>query len=781
MPRRSWEVGSRSLRRRQGRVAAGAGEATVNGSAIDQTQTVAALTRIFDVTGASRPISVDFTVASGDALDMFTSTVEAALSDENHPSWTEARATSGVNTIETIVNKRVVGIRVRRTAGSGSSSVRVYAPLRGSGYNPMYDPSYDAPFADATDVQRFFRQAGFGEFPGEVTAVVSSGDTAGEVFETWFEGAFNYFPGSFPVLAQQGSGAGDNTLRRSLAASWHHRSLVRRTGPDTLRGRLLAAFNKLCAVGPILSEQTSRAWEGTQNSLMGLLDGTLKDYVDWLAYARYPQWFLDNIGNRGRNAGGTLDVEPNQNFVREKLQLFTLGQWQLNLDGTFVLDSSGLRVPAYGYLDVLNMARLYSGMELSGGTQFQDATLNTLIVNPTFHYRGQGPVTMPTPGITRAAYGGSPPLGTKFVPDSTTVYGNIARVCEWIFNNDTFLVYFAKHFIHELVTENPTPQYVRRVVAALLNDGTGVRGSFKAMIRAVLLDTEARGTAASKNALTFGRALDMHLSVSAAWRNAEQVNLAERGYVFTANCTNGSTTMTGLKAALDPLRTNGTAAAYSVTGTGIPGGATVRWDTDTTAILSAAFTGTTGAVSITANRIPAPQLFEHIEATTGLDTNVANNGAGRLPAEWGYPPSVFAEYPFDAEGSPGYLARASRLWTAGGVLAVWQTMIRGSGLHSDEVTTTNGFVPRRPGVWDMTYMCASSPTNATLVDRAVAVQLAGRTLPSAARLKIVEALDQIMVDRAADFGAPDSQVKLERRAALAIGLVNMMPQAMEQV
>jgi hypothetical protein len=753
------------------------GPATADGDAIDSTLTATTDGVIWDIEEVARPVVVEKN-PGGNIVRISTTENVNALLDADDADWSTLRE-DGLNTYETITSRDVVGLQARVISGAGTSTVRVYARQTGPGYNPVFDPAYDVAFADTTDVQRFFRQAGFGEFPGEVDTVVSSGDTAGEVFDAWYDGTFNYLPGSFPVLAQQGAGAGDNTLRRSLAAGWLHRSLVTRSGSDTLRFRILAAFNKLCAVGPILAEQTSRAWEGTQNSLLGLLDGTLKDYVDWLAYARYPQWFLDNILNRARNLANTADIEPNQNFVREKLQLFTLGQWQLNLDGTFKYDSNGNRIPAYEYLDVLNMARLYSGFELSGGTQFQDATANTLICNPSFHYRGA--VDMPTAGITRAAYLSNPSLGTKFVADETTVYGNIARVCEWIVNNDTFLVYIAKNFIHELVTENPTPQYVRRVVAALLNDGTGTRGSFKAMFRAILLDPEARGTAASKNALTYGRALDMHLAVSAAWRTGEQVLLAERNYVFTANFTNGSTAVTALKAALDPLRTNGTAFAYNVTGTGIPAAATIRWETDTTATLSAAFTGTTGAVTVTANRIPAPNMFEHIEATTGLDSNVSRNGVGRLPNEWGFPPTVFAEYPFDAEAAPGYLARAARIWTTDGVLAQWQTMVRASGLHSDAVTTTNGFVPRRTGIWDMTYMCAGTPTNAQLIDRAITVILAGRTLPAAARTTLIGALDQIMLDRAADYGVTDSQVKLERRGALAIGLVNMMPQAMEQI
>ncbi|MBY0438773.1 MAG: hypothetical protein K2W80_11315, partial [Burkholderiales bacterium] len=167
---------------RRGRGATGTGSATTNGNSIDQTQPVAGVTRIFDVAGVSRPISVVFTIGLGDSLNMHTTTDPAGLTNENHASWTEARATSGASTIETVSDRRVVGIRVRRTAGTGSSSVRVFAPERGPGYNPTYNPTYNPAYdvspLGVADTRRFLTQATMGPTVADV-------DNFSGTFGTW--------------------------------------------------------------------------------------------------------------------------------------------------------------------------------------------------------------------------------------------------------------------------------------------------------------------------------------------------------------------------------------------------------------------------------------------------------------------------------------------------------------------------------------------------------------------------------------------------------------------
>jgi uncharacterized protein (DUF1800 family) len=56
--------------------------------------------------------------------------------------------------------------------------------------------------------------------------------------------------------------------------------------------------------------------------------------------------------------------------------------------------------------------------------------------------------------------------------------------------------FWSRQLIQRLVTSNPSPDYVRRVARVFADDGSGRRGHLGAVIRAVLLDDEARGPAA---------------------------------------------------------------------------------------------------------------------------------------------------------------------------------------------------------------------------------------------------------------------------------------------
>jgi hypothetical protein len=62
--------------------------------------------------------------------------------------------------------------------------------------------------------------------------------------------------------------------------------------------------------------------------------------------------------------------------------------------------------------------------------------------------------------------------------------------------------FVSKQLIQRLVTGNPSPAYVGRVAAVFNNNGSGVRGDLAAVVRAILLDTEARGGV--KTAADFG-------------------------------------------------------------------------------------------------------------------------------------------------------------------------------------------------------------------------------------------------------------------------------------
>ena len=715
-----------------------------------------------------------------------------------------------------------------------------------------YDPNMNPSFEDLSDVQRFFRQAGFGAAPGEAESILSSGIGAGALFESWFNDWTNnvdrqYLPWGYPGYpltspSHKGGFARDNSGTLAIKQIWgQHRSIISRSRPGVLRARLAAALGKMCSLNGSINEYTSRTWLATLNSYFDLFDGSYRDYVLFLADNRYLQDSLDNVANWGRL--NNVDREPNQNFVREMLQLYTLGQFKLNTDGTFQLDQNGNKIQTYVYQDVLNMARLFNAFyyqktDGSLGDGYSTQTENRLTIRDAANLHYRGAVNMPTAGITRAAYGGAPPLGTKWQLGNN-IYGKITEVCNWIENQDTSLVYMAKNFIHELVTENPSRDYVERVVTAMQNDGTGARGSLKHMIKAILLDEEARGSVSKKNAKTFGRALDYQLSVSAAFRSAGHVETPQ-SLTFNATFTAGNKNIVVAEADLNKIRAGQSPGFYyedwqffmsnhyisdvtpnntTLSGYVVPQGtlqtdndrrpaATIQRYSSTVARITLEgsprqyyipnFSGTL-QLTINLNSQNDVGLIRSLNEVYDFQTGSTIPGIQNVPVVWGKPSSVFSDYPFDAEGSPGYLARAARLWASDAIIAMWNSTVYMSQYHvasaaqiaapraTPNVWGEDGFDALGEGLWEIDHILidepgqpGTPPTFETMIRRAADAQLAGRSLPAAAVTKLAQALQLLTFNNRMQNHATDI-LHRRRIAAHAVSLINLMPQAMEQV
>ena len=67
--------------------------------------------------------------------------------------------------------------------------------------------------------------------------------------------------------------------------------------------------------------------------------------------------FLSMLGNDKGNA----TTDPDENYAREVMQLFTIGLYQFNDDGTEKLDSTGQPIPTYSNTDVMGLAKVFTG------------------------------------------------------------------------------------------------------------------------------------------------------------------------------------------------------------------------------------------------------------------------------------------------------------------------------------------------------------------------------------------------------------------------------------
>jgi len=208
-------------------------------------------------------------------------------------------------------------------------------------------------------------------------------------------------------------------------------------------------------------------------------------------------YYLNTKGNLKEDpAKGRL---PDENYAREVMQLFSIGLYQLNLDGTPKTDAQGNRIESYSQADVTNLARVFTGydVDLSQNVNTFDAVLNRNIPNTT-------PARLPMVlNASRHSTLAATFLGVT-IPANTPGAAELATALDTLANHPNVGPFFGRQMIQRLVTSNPSPAYVARVAAAFNNNGAGVRGDLKAVWSAILLDDEARSPAGLTQA-SFGR------------------------------------------------------------------------------------------------------------------------------------------------------------------------------------------------------------------------------------------------------------------------------------
>ena len=214
-----------------------------------------------------------------------------------------------------------------------------------------------------------------------------------------------------------------------------------------------------------------------------------------------------------------LQTQPDENYAREVLQLFSIGTVMLNLDGSVKLDNGGKAIPTYDEDTVKGFAKALSGWTFAGQDQTKpwrwlypdiwdsDPAIRTqkacaAWVAPmepwTANYRSADntrDITGPAhdTGAKQLLIYPNAPFST--LPPNQTAQADLENAIDNVFNHPNLGPFLSKQLIKRLVTSNPSPSYVARVATVFNNNGSGVRGDLKAVVRAILLDDEARNLA----------------------------------------------------------------------------------------------------------------------------------------------------------------------------------------------------------------------------------------------------------------------------------------------
>jgi uncharacterized protein (DUF1800 family) len=335
----------------------------------------------------------------------------------------------------------------------------------------------------ADEAARFLMQSSFGPTETEIARVQALGYTG------WIDEQFA-LPQSLHLPYVQ---ANYNVLLFGANFAFVQDSFWQQAipAPDQLRQRVKYALSQIVVVS---------AESGT---IANVSDG-LASYVDLLgqhAFGNY-RTLLEAVATspimgiylshlRNQKADPLTGRVPDENFAREVMQLFSIGLTEINLDGTPKL-VNGQPVETYTNTDITGLARVFTGWSWAAqdtsnasfngsGTAYADRVLRPMQPYPQFHETG----TKTFLNVT--------------IPASTSAQASLTIALDTLFNHPNLCPFIGRQLIQRLVTSNPSPAYIGRVSAACANNGTGVRGDMKAIVRAILLDDEARNAAGLTN------------------------------------------------------------------------------------------------------------------------------------------------------------------------------------------------------------------------------------------------------------------------------------------
>ncbi|MFY9550770.1 MAG: DUF1800 family protein, partial [Thermoanaerobaculia bacterium] len=378
---------------------------------------------------------------------------------------------------------------------------------------------------------RFLEQATWGPKDQEISDLASTG------YLTWLASQFSAVPSSYPALPlvpdNEPAGCDVYCHRDNYTSYPNHVQFFKNAlyQPDQLRQRVFFALHKLDVVSTNAITRPSQV-SPYLNFLAANALGNYRNILNGITLNPAMGSFL--------NMSTSTKTNPNENYAREVMQLFSIGTELLNQDGSTQNDAiSGLPLPTYdqGVIDQLKL--VFTGwyipqvsVVLLGVTDNTGDFLNPMPV----HLNGGGAEDRHDQGTKNLFVGFLPNQNGEGAP-TVIAAGQLAAqdlsmALDAIFDHPNVGPYLARELIHSLVTSNPSASYIERVAGFFNDNGSGQRGSIWAMVKAVLLDPEARNAPSDPN---YGKLKEPAVYIVNALRafNAQSANRATQsdGYI----------------------------------------------------------------------------------------------------------------------------------------------------------------------------------------------------------------------------------------------------------
>ena len=380
---------------------------------------------------------------------------------------------------------------------------------------PPAAPAWTDDHSNSNAAARFLIQATFGPSQVEVANVQALG------YEPWIDNQFalpatHHLPTVLAKVSSDPTTAYPGTLTFN---TWWQQSV---TAPDQLRQRVAFALSEMMVVSQqgILSNN-GRALSSYYDSLLDNAFGNFRALLKSVTLTPAMGLFLDM---RANDKGSIITgVHANENYAREIMQLFSIGLNRMWPDGTLVMDSQDNLVPTYDQNVIMGVASVFTGWNYYQSNQgngrlpanwYPSANYtNPMVLVPTHHELGTKRLL---DNVVLPAAQGSQADSTSTNFDLYSSQ-DLESALDSIFNNQNVGPFICRQLIQRLVTSNPSRDYLYRVVQTFNDNGSGVRGDLQAVIKAILLDYEARSST-FVNQSTFGKQREPLLRVTAVAR-----------------------------------------------------------------------------------------------------------------------------------------------------------------------------------------------------------------------------------------------------------------------
>lgn len=394
--------------------------------------------------------------------------------------------------------------------GSGSSGSPPPQP-------PPPPPS--APAVTREEAFRFLSQSTMGATESESARLIALGDSS-NAYSRWIDAELakpaslllpaveSAYPNPLPVGFNIGS------LNAPRIERWFENSL---TGTDQLRQRVAWALSQIFVVSQVGALQNlPNATADFHDMLARNAFGDFRELLEDVTLHPAMGVYLSMLGNQKAVAGTNL--RPDENYAREVMQLMSIGLVELNLDGTVRPDANGQPIPTYDQSIIEGFARVFTGWTWTCQTTLPGCTFNNARpqLAPVAGYNQVLPMRLyPAQHET----GAKKLLSGVTVPANQTGDRDLQDALDNIVAHPNVAPFISRQLIQKLVTSNPSAAYVQRVAQVFSNDGSGRRGNLAQVVRAILLDAEARpASSAASPPVAPGKVKEPLLRLTQFWR-----------------------------------------------------------------------------------------------------------------------------------------------------------------------------------------------------------------------------------------------------------------------